>query len=79
MKTIIKAVLIALAAASPVFGAETPGSSNSLLLSLFICFAGLIVLFQLTPALTMLVSMLKGLYEVAAPKSATAERESKTS
>lgn len=79
MKTIAKATLIALAAATPVFGAENAGAGNSLLLALFIAFAGLIVLFQLTPALTMLVSMFKGLYEVAATKPVTAERESKTS
>lgn len=79
MKTIATAVLIALAAASPVFGAENAGGGMSLLLSLFIGFAGLIVLFQLSPAMATLISMLKGLYRVAARKPVMAERESKVS
>ncbi len=48
--------------ATPLFAAtEQAGSGSSLLLSLFIGFFALIVVFQLVPACLMFIGMVKGL------------------
>ena len=63
MKNIMRNALIALlTCSSPAFAAESVASSGGgLLLSLFIGFFALILVFQIVPAVLMLIGMVKGL------------------
>ena len=64
MKNTLRNALIALVTIStPAFAAAESGAGEgSLLLSLFIGFFALIVVFQLVPATIMLIGMLRGLF-----------------
>ena len=64
MKNIARTTLIALATFSTsAYAAESAGAGEgSLLLSLFIGFFALIIVFQLVPATIMLIGMLRGLF-----------------
>ena len=64
MKRTLRNTLIALATfSSSAFAAGNSGAGDgSLLLSLFIGFFALIVVFQLVPATIMLIGMLRGLF-----------------
>lgn len=64
MKRTLRNTLIALVAfSSSAFAAgQTGAGEGSLLLSLFIGFFALIVVFQLVPAVIMLVGMFRGLF-----------------
>ena len=64
MKNTFRNSLIALIACStPVYAAAENGAGEgSLLLSLFIGFFALIIVFQLVPATIMLIGMLRGLF-----------------
>lgn len=62
MKNIILATLIALTAfVAPVFAADQGSGGGNFLLTLFIGFFALIIVFQLVPAVIMLVGMVRGL------------------
>ncbi len=63
MKNKFRNVLIALIlSATPAFAAEGGAGEGSLLLSLFIGFFALIIVFQLVPATLMLIGMIRGLF-----------------
>jgi hypothetical protein len=64
MKTTLRNTLIALITfSSSAFAAGNAGAGEgSLLLSLFIGFFALVVVFQLVPATIMLIGMLRGLF-----------------
>ncbi len=64
MKNTLRNTLIALVAfSSSAFAAGDAGAGEgSLLLSLFIGFFALIIVFQLVPATLMLIGMLRGLF-----------------
>ena len=64
MKTTLRNSLIALVAFAPAaHAAENAGAGEgSLLLSLFIGFFALIIVFQLVPATLMLIGMLRGIF-----------------
>jgi hypothetical protein len=64
MKNKMMTILIALISiAAPVFAASENGAGEgSFLLSLFIGFFALIIVFQLVPAVIMLVGMVRGLF-----------------
>jgi hypothetical protein len=64
MKRILQSTLIALTAiSSSAFAAEAAGAGEgSLLVALFIGFFALIIVFQLVPAVLMLVGILRGLF-----------------
>ena len=64
MKNTVRNTLIALTAFSTsAYAAESAGAGEgSLLLSLFIGFFALIIVFQLVPATIMLIGMLRGLF-----------------
>ncbi len=65
MKTTLRNTLIALLtfSSSSVFAASTAGAGEGgLLVSLFLGFFALIVVFQLVPAALMLVGILRGLF-----------------
>ena len=64
MKRTVRNTLIALTTfTSTAFAAGSAGAGEgSLLLSLFIGFFALIIVFQLVPATLMLIGMLKGLF-----------------
>ena len=61
-----------LLAGSSVYAAEVSGAGEgSLLLSLFIGFFALIIVFQLVPATLMLIGMLRGIFSRDQKKAAT--------
>jgi len=64
MKNTLRNTLVALITfSSSAFAAENAGAGEgSLLLSLFIGFFALIVVFQLVPATIMLIGMLRGVF-----------------
>jgi hypothetical protein len=64
MKNTFRNAMIALIACStPVFAATQSGAGEgSLLLSLFIGFFALIIVFQLVPATIMLIGLIRGLF-----------------
>lgn len=64
MKTTLRNTLIALLAFSTsAFAAEATGAGEgSLLVSLFLGFFALIVVFQLVPAVLMMIGVLRGLF-----------------
>lgn len=59
------------AAALAASGAETEG--NGFLVTLFLAFGALIIVFQLIPGLVLFGSMLKGLFTRSAPENSSAE------
>ncbi len=62
MKNTLRALMILLALSSTVYAAGTTGvGGGNLLLTLFIGFFALIVVFQLVPAVILFVGMIKGL------------------
>lgn len=72
MKTTMKALMVALATAGTVWaasGAESEG--NGLLVSMFLAFGALIIVFQLLPGLMLFGAMIKGLFIRAEKKIAT--------
>ena len=64
MKNVIRNSLIVLASLSTTAyaAAETGGEGGSFLLTLFIGFFALIIVFQLVPAVLLFAGMLKGLF-----------------
>lgn len=64
MKTTLRNTLIAtIALTSSAFAAETSGAGEGgLLISLFLGFFALIVVFQLVPATLMMIGVLRGLF-----------------
>jgi len=63
MTNIIRNTLILFACfASSAFASDGSGGSGSFLLTLFIGFFALIVVFQLVPAIVLFFGMLKGLF-----------------
>ncbi|HEY6839317.1 MAG TPA: hypothetical protein VI389_11280 [Geobacteraceae bacterium] len=76
MGTTVKTILVTLiwiASAVAAEGKETEGSG--LLLSLFIGFGALIIVFQLVPSLILFGSMLKGLFTRTAKETALSTSE----
>ncbi|UFS71529.1 hypothetical protein LPW11_04850 [Geomonas sp. RF6] len=68
MKTSIKGIIAAIAAATPSYASTGQESGNGMLMALFFGFAALIIAFQLVPALLLLFGMVKGLFSaVSAP------------
>jgi len=62
-KTIVNSLIILAGLSTTAFAsAETTGSGSSFLLTLFIGFFALIVVFQLVPAVLLFAGMLKGLF-----------------
>lgn len=64
MKTTIRSILIALAAlsSSAYASSSSTGSEGGLLVSLFLGFFALIIIFQLVPATLMMIGVLRGLF-----------------
>ncbi len=73
MKKIINLVFAGLVVSgSSVFAAEATGAGEgSLLVSLFVGFFALIIVFQLVPATLMLIGMLRGIFSRDEKKAAT--------
>jgi hypothetical protein len=72
MKTTIKALMVVLATTGTVWaasGAESEG--NGLLVSMFLAFGALIIVFQLLPGLMLFGAMIKGLFIRTEKKIAT--------
>lgn len=76
MKTTLRTIVAMLVTASAAFaagGAESEG--NGLLVTLFLGFGALIIVFQLVPGLVLFGSMIKALFAKADAKPAMAEAE----
>ena len=82
MKTILRAIVVTLALIPPAMAAGDAGSGeSSLLVTLFLSFGAMIIVFQLIPSIILFCSMLKGLFgkpakEVSLPAGADSEDRS---
>ncbi len=71
MKNTLRALITLLALSSTVYAAGTAGAGGgNLLLTLFIGFFALIVVFQLVPAVILFIGMVKGLTRSKSSKEA---------
>jgi hypothetical protein len=79
MEAILRAIVVTLALIPPAMAAGDPGSEeSSLLVTLFLSFGAMIIVFQLIPSLILFCSMLKGLFtkpakEVSLPAGGNGE------
>ncbi|MBJ6726302.1 hypothetical protein [Geomesophilobacter sediminis] len=77
MRTTTKALTALIAAATPAYAATGEANGLGILTIAFIGFVALIVVFQMVPAVTLFIGMVKGLFATTKQNPDTAHKDAR--